>query len=189
MSELADSVLIQRCKSRDHDAFRVLVERYKRQAYSFAFSYCKNVDDAFAVSQEAFIRSWNAMNRFEEDRSFRAWLFRIVKNLALNLIAKKKRLSEVSIDAAMEESGFDITDTQPDPLEILEEKERKERVWKAIFRLKDEFREIIILSHFNDLSYREIAETLRIPEGTVMSRLYHARLALKSNLQLEFKKD
>ena len=82
----------------------------------------------------------------------------------------------------MEESGFDIADTSGNPHESLETKERYKQVWKAIIGLKEEFREIIVLKHFNDLSYSEIAETLNIPEGTVMSRLYHAILALKENL-------
>ena len=82
----------------------------------------------------------------------------------------------------MEESGFDITDTTADPHEMLENSEIHEQVWKAIMELKEEFREVIVLKHFQDLSYREIADTLGIPEGTVMSRLYHARLALKKSL-------
>ena len=183
MTEPADNILIQRCKVRDTDAYRVLVERYKKQAYSFAFSYLKNVDDAFNISQEAFIKAWNAMNRFEEGRSFRSWLFSIIKNLSINLILKKKNLKEISLEKALEESGFDITDSSADPLETLENKEKRKQVWKAIMGLKEEFREIIILKHFNDMSYREISEMLDIPEGTVMSRLYHARLSLKENLE------
>ena len=99
MPEPADNMLIQKCKVRDTDAYRVLVERYKKQAYSFAFSYLKNVDDAFNISQEAFIRAWNAMNRFEEGRNFKSWLFKIIKNLSLNLITKKKSLREISLQA------------------------------------------------------------------------------------------
>ena len=183
MTEPADNILIQKCKVRDKDAYRVLIERHKKQAYSFAFSYLKNVDDAFNISQEAFIKTWNAINSFEEGRSFRSWLFSIIKNLSINLIIKKKILKEISLDEAMEESSFDIKDTSADPLETLEIKEKRKQVWKAIMGLKEEFREIIILKHFNDLSYREISETLDIPEGTVMSRLYHARLSLKESLE------
>jgi len=188
MTELSDSILIQRCKMRDKEAYRLLVERYKKQAYSFAFSYLKNVDDAFNISQEAFIKVWNAISRFEENRSFRSWLFSIIKNLSINLITKKRRLREISLDKAMEESGFDIADTSADPHDTLEAKERHKQVWKAIIGLKEEFREIIVLKHFNALTYKEIAETLDIPEGTVMSRLYHARLALKENLMTELQR-
>ena len=83
--EIADNILIQRCKKRDKDAYCILVERYKKQAYGFAFSYLKNVDDALTISQNAFIRAWNAIKTFEEERSFRSWLFSIIKNLSLNL--------------------------------------------------------------------------------------------------------
>ena len=172
----------EQCRARDTSAYRVLVERYKRQAYGFAFSYLKNADDSLIVSQDAFVRAWKAIDTFEKGRSFRPWLFSIIKNLSLNLIEKKKSLREVSLDKAMEESGFDIADTTADPHEMLENSEIHEQVWKAIMELKEEFREVIVLKHFQDLSYREIADTLGIPEGTVMSRLYHARLALKKSL-------
>ena len=88
----------------------------------------------------------------------------------------------------MEESGFDIADPSDDPQRNLEKKETQKQVWKAIMGLKDEFREIIVLRHFNDLSYNEIAESLDIPEGTVMSRLYHARIELKEKITTEIKR-
>jgi len=183
MNSYSDSALIIKCKARDKDAFRVLVERYKKQAFAFAFSYLKNADDALNVSQDAFVRAWNAIDRFMEGKSFKPWLMSIVKNLSLNRIAKTKRLRETSLDQAMEESAFDIPDRGSSPLEKLEQKETNEFVWKAVMCLKDDFREIIVLKHFQDLSYREISEALEIPEGTVMSRLYYARMELKKNLE------
>jgi len=182
MRELSDTILIQKCKVKNKNAYCVLVERYKKEAYSFAFSYLKNMDDAFSISQEAFIKAWNAINGFNEKRSFRPWLFGIIKHLSLNLIAKKKHLREISLDAALEESAFDMADASADPLEVLEIKEKHRQVWRAIMALKEDFREIIVLKHFHDLSYSEISETLSIPEGTVMSRLYYARISLKENL-------
>lgn len=180
--EVTDAVLIERSRNRDTDAFRQLVERYRREAYGFAYSYLRNADDAFLVSQEAFVRAWNAMRRFEAEREFRPWLFSIVKHLALNALDSKRRRREVSLDAAMEESGFDLAGDDPDPLATVEAKELRSRVWMAVMGLKPEFREVIVLKHFNEFTYREIAQALGIPEGTVMSRLYHARLALRERL-------
>ncbi len=182
MNELTDDMLIIRCKTGDKNAFRILVERYKKQAYGFAFSYLRNAEDALNISQDAFIKVWNAIDTFIEGRHFRPWMFSIVKNLSINLIEKKKHRREISLDEAFEKSGFDIADSSDNPQKILEEKEIRGNIWKAIFDLKDEFREIIILNHFHDLSYHEISETLGIPEGTVMSRLYYARLELKKKL-------
>jgi len=183
MNTPTDNALILRCKAKDSDAYRVLVERYKKQAFAFAFSYLRNADDALSVSQDAFVRAWRAMDTFLEGRSFKTWLFSIVKNLSLNLIEKKKSLREVSLDRAMEESGYDVADSGLDPLDLVERRELREQVWKAVFGLKDEFREVIILKHFHDLSYREISESLGIPEGTVMSRLYYGRLELRKHLE------
>lgn len=183
MEHVNDSTLIERCKCKDKDAFGILVRRYQKPAYAFAFSYLRNSDDSVAVSQEAFVRAWRAIDTFLDGKSFKPWLFSIVRNLALNLIEKKKSHREISIDRAMEESGFDIPDETADQLAEMEQQELKREVWKAIISLKDEFREIIILKHFNDLSYREISESLGIPAGTVMSRLYYARAELKEKLE------
>jgi len=179
----AENVLLEQCRAHNMGAYRALVERYKRQAYGFAFSYLRNTEDALNVSQDAFIKVWKAIDTFEKGRSFRPWLFSIIKNLSLNLIEKKRSLREISIDKAMDESFFDLVDDSSNPHELLEKSETRRMVWKAIMELKDEFREVIILKHFHDLSYREIAETVGIPEGTVMSRLYHARLLLKESLE------
>ena len=183
MSMQAESVLIEQCRSKNIGAYRILVEQYKKQAYGFAFSYLKNAEDALNVSQDSFIRAWKSIDTFEKGRSFRPWLFSIIKNLSLNLIEKKKNRREVSLDEAMEESGFDIADCSDNPQQALEKKETGDMVWKAVMELKDEFREVIVLKHFQDMSYKEIAETVGVPEGTVMSRLYHARLALKKSLE------
>ena len=96
---------------------------------------------------------------------------------------EKKHLREISLDKAIEENGFDIADSENNPLDALEEKENRQQIRKVIFELKEEFREIIILKHFHDFSYQEIAETLSIPVGTVMSRLYYARRDLKERLK------
>ena len=183
MTELTDTMLILKCKEKDTHAFRILVERYKKQAYSFAFSYLQNADDALNISQDAFIRTWKAMDTFIEGKHFSPWLFSIIKNLSINHLEKKKHLREISLDKAIEENGFDIADSENNPLDALEEKENRQQIWKVIFELKEEFREIIILKHFHDFSYQEIAETLSIPVGTVMSRLYYARLDLKERLK------
>ncbi|MCE5250129.1 RNA polymerase sigma factor [bacterium] len=183
MSVQAENIIVERCRCRDMGAFRTLVDMYRKQAYGFAFSYLRNADDALNVSQDAFVRAWKAIDTFEKGRSFRPWFFSIIKNLSLNLIEKRKSLREISIDKAMEDSGFDIADDSSDPHDMLEKSETQQQVWKAIMELKNEFREVIVLKHFHDLSYREIADTIGIPEGTVMSRLYHARLALKERLE------
>ena len=188
MTEYTDDILIVRCKSKDVCAFNLLVERYKHEAYGFAYSYLKNVDDALSVSQDAFVRVWKSIAGFEEGRKFRPWLFSIIKNQALNVIDRNKSRREVSLDEAMETSGFDLPDCAPGPYDRLANSETRRQVWKAVMSLKKEFREVIVLKHFHDLSYAEMAEAIGIPEGTVMSRLYHARLALKQELTSELQR-
>ena len=185
MVQLTDDMLIARCKARDTGAFRLLVERYRQPAYSFAFSYMRNDDDAVAVSQDAFVRAWKAMDTFIDGRRFGPWLFSIVKRLALNLIDKRRRRREVSLDEAVEAYGFDAADPSADTARYAEERDMAGRVRRAVLLLKEEFREVIVLKHFHDLTYAEIADALGIPDGTVMSRLYYARKELKKNLAAE----
>jgi RNA polymerase sigma-70 factor, ECF subfamily len=182
MAQITDDMLISRCKDHDTGAFRLLVERYRQPAYTFAFSYMRNDDDAFAVSQDAFVRAWKAMDSFIEGRRFGPWLFSIVKRLALNLIDKRRRRREVSLDEAVESYGYDAPDPSANTARYAEERDTARRVRGAVMELKEEFREVIVLKHFQDLTYGEIAEALGIPVGTVMSRLYYARKELKKNI-------
>lgn len=185
MMQPTDAILIARCKVRDTDAFRVLVERYRHSAFSFAYSYLRNEDDALVVSQDAFVRAWKSMDSFIEDRRFGPWLLSIVKRLALTFIDRRRVRREVSLDHAVEDYGFDAPDPAGDTSHYAEERDTGARVRRAVLSLKDEFREVITLKHFHDLTYAEIAETLGIPEGTVMSRLYYARRELKRILSAE----
>ncbi len=183
MESAQEAVLIERCRSKDAEAFRELVEGYKEQAYGFAFSYLRNSEEALNISQDAFVRAWQFIGTFQAGRSFRSWLLGIVRHLSLNRLRRKRILREISLENAITESGFDPADSKPDPQEVLEGAETRRMVWKAIMGLKEEFREVIVLKHFHDMSYHEIAESLMVPDGTVMSRLYYARLALKKQLE------
>ena len=117
MNVLSDTTLSLRCKAKEKEVFRIIVEGYRKQAYSFAFSYLKNANDALNISRDVFVRVWKAMDTFRECGRFIPWLFSIIKNLSLNLLERKKNLREISLDKAQKESGFDIADTGQDPLQ------------------------------------------------------------------------
>lgn len=159
-------------------AFAVIVKATMRRAYAVALGFLGNAEDARDVSQEAYCAAHAARKRFDAERPFFPWFYRILRNRSLNVLESRARRPEVSLDVVVERS-----DPGSGPERSHERRETASLVWKALFAIAPEHREIIVLRTFQELSYREIARTLDIPEGTVMSRLYYARLALRGALE------
>jgi RNA polymerase sigma-70 factor (ECF subfamily) len=161
-------------------AFRILVERYKKRAYYLALKLVGDPDDAYDLSQEAFIRVYNARRRYDRSRPFYAWFYAILSNLAKNQVKKRAVRSEYA--AQVRGAGGTQLDERESPHFIIEADETRKAVWAAIEKLSYEHREIIVLRHFEDMSYDGIANLLGIPLGSVMSRLYYARKRLRELL-------
>jgi RNA polymerase sigma-70 factor, ECF subfamily len=168
--------IIRRWKRGDKRAYEILVRRHMTDAYLVAYGYVGNPEDARDLSQEAFVKVYQARARFDEERPFYPWLYRVLRNHCLNFLRRGR--VEVSIDD--ENMRREIASKQPTVLENIEGEERRRLVRAAVARLSDDHREIIVLKNFKDCSYKEIAEILDIPIGTVMSRLFYARQALRA---------
>lgn len=179
--EVDDAELASKAKRGDIDAFGELVERYKERAYMIALGFVGNPDDAMDLSQEAFVKAFKAMRTFKDGRGFYPWFYAILRNTCFNFLRRRKVRKESSLDAA-QEYGFDVVDGAPDPSATLERKELRALVRAKIDNLAPVHKEILLLRHFELLSYKEMAVVLECPIGTVMSRLYAARQALKSRL-------
>jgi RNA polymerase sigma-70 factor (ECF subfamily) len=178
-----DQELILQSKKGKMKAFQKLVEKYKRQAFFIALGLVGNRDDAYDLSQEAFIRVYANVKKFDPECRFFSWFYTILSNLCKNHLRNREvRNSYIkSVADNPESSRLGQTSLSPDVL--LEKNETNVRLWKEIARLPFEFREIIVLKHFQGFSYKSISEMLEIPVGTVMSRLYYARKKLKENLK------
>lgn len=159
-------------------AFGSLVLAYQRRAYVIAYGFVGNRDDAVELAQESFARAYRAIRRFDPGRPFYPWLYQIIRNACLNHLKKRRRRGEVSLNFLME-SGYDVADSQGTPELEAERAELRRSIAEAMKGLSPEHREIIVLRHFQDLSYAEIAACLGIPKGTVMSRLHAARMRLR----------
>ncbi|MBD3233723.1 MAG: sigma-70 family RNA polymerase sigma factor [candidate division Zixibacteria bacterium] len=179
--ETEDNILIQSVLDGNKLKYQILVERYKKAAYYFALGMVGNSDDAYDLSQEAFIRAYRHLNRFDSRSSFKGWFFTILSNLCKNALraASVRRKHFVSDNIL----SLRIASDNADPEQTYVREDIKKKVWNAISQLDEDSREIIILKHFQDMSYKEIAEVLRIPIGSVMSRLYYARQKLKKSLE------
>jgi len=168
-------------KSGNKDVFGILVERYKKKAFYLALKLVGDPDEAMDISQEAFIRVYHARKRYDETKSFFSWFYTVLSNLAKNCLKKGRIRAEYRKTVQNEKMPENNNRAIP-PDVILEADETRKMVWEAIEKLSFEHREIIVLRHFEDFSYEEIAKAVRIPIGSVMSRLYYARKQLKEIL-------
>jgi RNA polymerase sigma-70 factor (ECF subfamily) len=162
-------------------SFKELVERYRQRAYLFAMGMVHNSDDASDLSQEAFVRVYKHLSKFDNNYPFRVWLFHILANLCRNHLRQRKTHGNVVV--ATDDEKFLTAVDRRDPEMAMGKAELQAQVWKAIGLLPEKFREIIILSHFQEMTYDQMAEALEIPRGSVMSRLYYARVRLREILE------
>jgi RNA polymerase sigma-70 factor (ECF subfamily) len=177
-------------KHGDAAAFDALVHSLRGRAFHVARSLVGSRDDALELSQEAFLKVFRARESFREGEPFLPWFHRILRNTCFSFLRHRQRLRVRSVSAhasgADEDEGdWDLVDDGPPPSERAERDEAARAFWEAFRALNARDREIIALRHFQELSYREIAQALAIPEGTVMSRLFHARRRLRAGLKDE----
>jgi RNA polymerase sigma-70 factor (ECF subfamily) len=175
---------VARAKQGDHDAFRVLVERYQGRAYALALRVLRDEDLARDAVQEGFLKAYTNLSKFEGRSSFYTWLYRLVMNLCLDMKRRDKSDREVEWDETRPGDPAGAPDAEalagqgggnPGPAQALERSELRKRIAEAISQLPGEARETLLLREVDGLSYAEIAEALSIPKGTVMSRLHYAR--------------
>ena len=177
MVEQVQDRLVNRSRAGDADAFGSLVRQYAGRAIGTATLMLGSHHDALDASQEAFVRAWRKIDRFRGDGSFYAWFSAILRNVCIDRIRRRAKRKHASLDDA-----FGLADTDDGPEVLADKSEQARTLWQAIRRLSPAHRDIIILSHFQEMSYRQIADALDIPIGTVMSRLHGARKALRGTL-------
>ena len=179
-----DSALVERCRSGDVAAFEPLVEKYRQRVYRLAYNVLRDQEEAWDVAQEGFIRAWQALPNFRGQSAFYTWLFRIVMNVAADRVRQRAARGRAFGTERVPEEDWErvIADEGVKPDETAARVEERERITKALATLSEDHRAIIMLSDLEGLSYREIAEVLSIPMGTVMSRLHNARKRLREAL-------
>ncbi len=174
-----DGVLVAKVRAGDREAFGELVRKYMQRAYFAALGLVANHDDALDMSQEAFARAFRARGTLDPARPFYPWLYQIIRRLCFNFLRDQKtrraRLAEAGPWLA---DQADARAAQSAPDRETERADLRRRIETAMEALAPHEREVIVMREFEGLKYREIAELLGIPIGTVMSRLYSARRAL-----------
>lgn len=189
-SPAEEADLLRRASAGEKDAYGQIVEFHRERLYAAAFRAVRNHEDARDLSQEAFVNAFRNLHRFDLSRPFYPWLARILRNLCIDHLRRERPGRQLSYDQMLEEqhvpeeSFLDAPGAAPaaDVRERIHAQQQAAFLRTAIAGLKPEFREIIMMYHFEEMKYQEIADALDIPIGTVMSRLFHARRALKSVL-------
>ena len=190
--EADDRSLVERGRKGDHAAFRELVERYQRKVFALAYGMVHDPEDAQELTQEAFIKAYRNLDRFHGSSSFYTWLYRITVNVCIDFLRKSKRTSgsvdyddRIAHHEEIERSDFPLVSTMgtQTPDRMNRRRELGEQIQKAIAALSESHRKVILLREIQGMSYAEIAETLDVPKGTVMSRLHHARQNLQKMLR------
>lgn len=181
--------LMRAVKLGDRSAFELLVESVRARAFHVAAGLVGSRDDALELCQEAFVKVFRARETFRDGEPFLPWFHRILRNTCFSFLRSTKRLRATSLDAddADDPRGaWEIASDDAPVGERLEQQELAQRFRHAFERLGARDREILTLRHFDELSYRDIARALGVPEGTVMSRLFHARRRLRDVIGDDF---
>lgn len=181
---MTENDLIKKCKKGNREAFNVLFSNYRNQVVNIAYGMLSDREDAYDAAQEVFVRVFRSIESFKEESSFTTWLYRITTNVCSDILRKRQKGSNVvSLNRMADENNdMDIKDEAPTPEESMELSERQRAVREAISELREEYRTVITLCDIEGMSYDEISQILKIPSGTVKSRINRARNALKKNL-------
>ncbi len=166
--------LITQARQGDRRAFGELVRRHREGVVNVVYRMCGDANLAEDAAQEAFIRAWQHLPSYRPRSPFRNWVYRIATNVALDALRRERE--KVDIDA------LPLATSDEGPETTVEGRERGERVQQAVLALPPASRAVLVLREYEGLSYREIADTLGVPIGTVMSRLNYARNRLRESL-------
>ena len=177
-----------RAAAGDIAAFEKLVRKYEKYVCTAVYAVVRNHDDSFDVAQEVFLKLYHNIGTFKGESSFSSWLYRIAKNTALDFLRRQKNHQTVSLSAENddgEEVVLDIPDTSEavSPEKAALASERREILYAALNELRPEHREILVLRDIEGYSYEEVGSMLSLEAGTVKSRLFRAREALRKILE------
>lgn len=164
-----DEALVQRCLSGDTEAFGELVGRYERPIFNVALRMLRDREEARDATQNAFVKAWQHLDQFDRSRRFFSWLYRIAVNESLNRATRRRKTEALDETLEARTDGPEAQAARSEQALLVE---------RAVEQLSDTYREVIVLRHWLDLSYDEIAEALHVPAKTVKSRLFSARAKL-----------
>ncbi|MEM8963226.1 MAG: sigma-70 family RNA polymerase sigma factor [Acidobacteriota bacterium] len=179
---MTDEELVASILDGERDRFADLVRRYQGRLVNYLFRMLRNEADAHDLAQDVFFKIYEALDRFDDRYRFSTWLFRVAQNAAIDRI-RKRRLKVVSIHRDDEENGdWELPSGGPTPYHDSRNVERGQAIVAAIAQLPGEYRELIEMRHYGEMSYDDIATLKEMPLGTVKNKLFRGRQMLKEKL-------
>lgn len=183
IDQLTDEELVARSIGGDKVAYQALVKKYQNRLLGRAIAILKNREDAKDIVQEALTKAYFSLKNFRGQSSFYTWVYRILVNLSIDLKRKTARRGGESLELDEKNSVFEGVDEYKGPADVLFRKEQSRKIQEVLSHLSEDHRQAIVLRELEGLSYEEIASTLGISLGTVMSRLFYARKRLQQSLK------
>lgn len=179
--------LIARCREGDLQAFDKLVALHRERVFAMLVAMVRNRDDAWDIAQDGFVKAWRSIRSFKGDCTFFTWLFRIMRNQAIDHLRKRNRRSESALDddrqaESSPNASAHFSPKSESPDEMAWQAEIGQRIDMALDHLSAEHREVIVLREIHGMAYEEIARVAGCSTGTVMSRLFYARKNLQNLL-------
>ena len=182
--ELSDEVLIKKFQGGDINAYNQIVYRYKDRLLNFIYRFLNDLDRSEDLVQDTFLKLYTHKDSYREIAKFSTWLYTIAANLARTELRKLKRRKTFSVtELSYEDREFIISSSDADPSEDLLSQNFENNVQKALLALPDDFKTIIILRDIQELSYDEISKIVKLPLGTVKSRINRGRVKLQQLLK------
>jgi len=173
MGNSRDNSLVMRCMRGDRQALGELIKEYERPVYNAAFRILGNPDDAADVTQTVFLKAFERLDQYNPEYKFFSWIYRIAVNESINQRSRSKNLQTLDDEEFADSAN---------PEDAVDSESLSTIIQAGLMELQEDYRVVVVLRHFSDLSYKDISEVLRIPEKTVKSRLYSARQLMKAQL-------
>lgn len=185
-SKAEDNILIDDAIAGKQEAYERLMNKYRQLIYNLIYRMIRNKEDVEDLTQEAFIKAFNSLDKFDKQFSFSTWLFKIATNNCIDYLRKKK-LSTFSIDKDIstddDDYTFEIPDNERIPDKNILDTERKKILEEAIESLPSKYKSVILLRHKDEKDYEEIAKKLKLPLGTVKAHIFRGRELLNKYLK------
>ena len=168
-----DVTMVRACMAGDREAFGMLVDKYQKPLFNAAYRITCDTEDAMDATQSAFVKAYEKLDTFDTSRRFFSWIYRILLNESLNIVNHRRRFDTIQED---------ISHPAADASQHLADDETSRQIQSALMDMKTDYRVVLVLKHYQGMSYREMSEVIGVPEKTVKSRLFSARKQLKDKL-------
>ena len=177
MTREKERSLLQRCSQRDHDAFEPIVRHFEHRVFALLYALTGSVEDARDLTQDTFIRAWRRLDQYNPERAFTPWVLTIARNLYRDHMRRARETH--SVEVMLDAGSLTLRDHGAGTDHHAIREETRTLIWNALNQLDDAARELLVLKDISGLSYAELSLMMHIPKGTVASRVFYARDALR----------